>query len=100
MLRPSSRGSRVSPGTERAPGPSGPGGTKDEILVSPTHPTPLASTVLGFPKGHPREDGPWVAHGILDLASVAHRSRKTPSARERTASERASGVSVSDHSMG
>ena len=34
MLRPSSRGSRVSPGTERAPGPSGPGGTKDEILVS------------------------------------------------------------------
>ena len=45
---------------------SGPPLRTRSIFLPPTQ--PLASTVLGFLRGHPFEDGPWVTHGIPELA--------------------------------
>ena len=91
---PLSRGSRVSPGTERASSPSGLGGTKDKIrFLPPTQ--PLASTVLEFLKGHPLEDGPWVTHGIPKLATWGvqlREDRRRPSAQRVRERNGCSGV--------
>ena len=81
----------MSPGTEWAPGPSGLGGTKDKIrFLPPTQ--PLASTVLGFLRGHPFEDGPWVTHGIPELALWGGSAPGRPQAPECAPRQRAQRV--------